>query len=256
MASPRLKVDERFDELLEKYHAKLEIDEIHFHTIKNEMKGINSPQAIATMALAYATFDKLDMAIESMESWLQYADVNFATLYCSLLFRNQDFKKIHSVIYDFADKYSSKWLTFNAASFAYSFGYTSLCGEFMDKHIRLISDDEGRDMAVKHKEDVLNDLYSAYEKSGCTPAQFELIGLIAHKIMGQYSMPSSKVEVSGRNGGDYVIDIDTKDADMVVEMNKKLAEAICLEDGLDGCNLIARFTPDRNQKPGVAYVYK
>ncbi|EKN4111984.1 hypothetical protein NUF63_002766 [Yersinia enterocolitica] len=255
MASPKLKVDKWFNELLSKWNSDEKLDDISFHTIKNELREDSSLGAVATLSLAYAAYLKLDEAIELMEDSLQYGDANYVTLYCSMLYRQQNARKLNLIIYDFATKFNTKWLTYHASGIAYTFGKVSLCNEFLDKHIRLLSDDEGRDAALQYKEEALNDMTSAYEASGCTSAQYELIGSIVESIMANYVIPSSKIEVSGNGGGSYVIDIATEDADMIVKMNKELAEAICRDERLDNCNLIARFTPDRNQKPGVSYVY-
>ncbi|CNH78022.1 MULTISPECIES: hypothetical protein [Yersinia] len=255
MASPKLKVDERFNELSSKWNANQKLDDISFIIIKNELSEDKSLQAVSTLALAYATYSKLDKAIELLEESLPHGDANYATLYCSILYRQVNTRKLNRVIYELANNFDTKWLTYHAAGVAYAFGKISLCNEFLDKHIRLLSNDEGREAAMKYKDEVLSDMASAYEKSGCTSEQYELIGSIVEKIKSQHEVPSAKIEVSGDGGGSYVVDIDTDDVGMIVKMNKQLAEAICMDERLDNCNLIARFTPDRHKKPGVSYVY-
>jgi two-component sensor histidine kinase len=256
VASPRLKADERYQELSKIYVKNGLIGEWEFYAIERELKNDKSIAGISALSLAYATYNRLDDAASYIEAYLPYGDAAMATLYFSFLFRAQNNTKINQEIYEFADKFQTKWFTINAAATAYTFGKLSLCGEFMNKHIKLLSPDEGREKAIQHRDVLLNDMRLAYEASGCSSEQYQLIAELAHKILRDFKVSSSKLDISGKSGGSYVMEVKTDSAKEIVSMNRSLAEAICMEERLDGCNLIARFSPDRNLKPEIAYVYR
>ncbi len=255
MASPRLKADERFQELSKIYVKNESISEWDFHAIERELKDDKSIAGVSALSLAYATYDRLEDAASCLEDYLPYGDAGLATLYFSFLFRSQRLAKINQEIFSFADKFQTKWFTASAASIAYTFGSISLCGDFMNKHIKLLSSEEGREKAMQHKEDLLNDMISAYDASGCSNEQYRLIAELSHKILREFNVQSSKLEISGKGGGSYVVEVKSDSAQEIVKMNRCLAEAICMEDRLDNCKLIARFSPDRNLKPEIAYAY-
>lgn len=255
MVSPRLKADERFQELSKIYANNEVISEWDFHAIDRELKDDLSIAGISALSLAYATYNRIDEAADLLQPYLQYGDANLAKLYFSFLFRANNGKRINQEIYAFADRFQTKWFTSNAAAAAYTFGSISLCGDFMDKHIKLLSTEEGREKAMQHKDDLLDDMRLAYETSGCSKEQYQLIAEFTHLILREFDVKSSKLDVSGKGGGSYVIEVKTDSSKEIVDMNRRLAEVICMDERLDGCNLIARFSPDRNLKPEIAYAY-
>lgn len=255
MSNPKLKVDEYLLKLSEKFNAWEAIDDDKFNKIINDLKYDFSVRAIATKAMANAVHSNIKQAIVLMERCLNGADASFVGLYCAFLNRDGQIEKERDTIYDAANKYPNKSLKYSAVDMAYCLGNLSLCGELMDKHIRLLSDEEGRQSAMKHKDDLLHELRYAYEESQCSPKQFELIGIIIKKIMSRYAFSKSTIEISGRDGGDYVIDLLDTGVDTIAEMNGVLAQEICADERLDNCRLIARFSPDRNLKPMVSYFY-
>ncbi|HEN3281719.1 TPA: hypothetical protein U5D21_003601 [Yersinia enterocolitica] len=258
MANPKLKVDERYEELMGKLLRREPIDEMTFRIIRNEIGNASSPTEFVTLGLAYLTFSKHEEAMAIFDKGLLLNDIHFARTYCHILHLIGDIKRLDEIIYSFADIYKTKWFSFNAASSAYLVGKISLCNKYLDMHIKMLSEEENRDSAVKFQQEILEDMSSTYVESGCTQEQYQIVGTIVHRILGQYHIGSTRTEISGKAGGSYVIEVHSSLAvtpKLIAEMNRELADAICMDERLDDCKLIARFSANRNQSTGASYAY-
>lgn len=111
-------------------------------------------------------------------------------------------------------------------------------------------------MAEKHKDELISELKSAYETTGCTNEQFALLSSIVFKVSQDFSADLGRFEASRNDNMAYVMEVKNKDPKSIAEMNFSLAEAICMEERLDNCKLTARFSPVRILHTGVSYDYK
>lgn len=255
VVAPKLKSQERFEQLLDVFHSDSDLDDVTFRIILREVKS--KPTAInrAVEGLAYVAKGKHSQGIAILEELIPSGDANHAKLFCHILFKTSNLEKLDQCIYDLADKFQTKWLTFNAASVAYLLGRLSICAEYMDKHIKLLSDDEGREEAKVFKAEAIEDLSGAYQASECTSAQLKSLGLLVDKVLRIYPHSACRAEVSGKSGGSYVVEVMEVSPEQIAAMNARLADEICSDESLDSCKVVARFSPDRKPYGGAKYAY-
>ncbi|ELP3688715.1 hypothetical protein QUM71_002734 [Salmonella enterica] len=111
-------------------------------------------------------------------------------------------------------------------------------------------------MAEKQKEELLSELSDAYKTSGCSEDQFERLALIIFQVAKNFDADIYRIEASKNGNSCYIADINNKDPKTIAEMNYALAETVCSVPALDDCNLISRFSPQRQLHGGAGYVYK
>lgn len=111
-------------------------------------------------------------------------------------------------------------------------------------------------MAEKQKEELLSELSDACETSGCSEDQFERLALLIFQIAKNFDADIYRIEASRNGNSCYIADINNKDPKTIAEMNYALAEVVCSDPVLDDCNLIGRFSPQRQLHGGAGYVYK
>lgn len=255
MVAPKLKAEERFDQLLDVFHSDELLDEMTFRIILRETQGKSSHLDRTVEGLAFVSRGKVEEGIAILGELLPTGDANFSKLFCHILFKTANLEKADACIYSLADKHQSKWLTFHAASTGYLLGRLSKCAEFLDKHIKLLSPDEMREEAELFKAEAINDLDSAYRESGCTPDHLRMLGLTVDKVLRNYPSSACRAEISGRSGGSYVVEVINASPKQIAAMNAKLADEICMIEDLDDCRVVARFSVDRKHKGGSQYAF-
>ncbi|HDL6968771.1 TPA: hypothetical protein PXM11_001877 [Yersinia enterocolitica] len=250
---------EKAVELLETYGEMLSsgssINEMDYMRAAKEIGQFKTANAVSALGILHAVAGKIAKANKFFEESLESTDdaASVAMNYCFMLQTTGQSDLLHEKTFYFAEKFQTKLLTKIAYSTAYRFGDREALERFMDMHIKLLSEDEGRDMAVKHKIELVNELDDAYKTSGCTKEQFYLLAKIVHDISNEFGASNGRFEVSKNSNNCYVVDILNKDPKSIAEMNYALAERICMEDRLDDCELIARFSPVRELHTGVSY---
>lgn len=219
-----------------------------------ELEKMSSANSCSALGFLHAIAGKTQLANSVFERGLvAHNDHSLAINYCYMLDKTCQYDLLSDVVYSMARRFESKKFTRMAYAYAYRFGDREALKEFMDKHIKLLSDAEGRDMAEKHKFELLSELNDAYENAHCTQKQVQLIAKITHSVIAEHGAKSGRIEVSKNGSKSYVVDIMDKDATTIAEMNFALATAICAEDELDDCELTARFSPFRDLHTGVSY---
>lgn len=250
---------EKSVELLQTYGNMLtlgmSINEMDYMRAVRDLEKFQTANAISALGILHAVAGKVSKANRFFEDSLDTTNDSptVAINYCFMLQATGQFDSLRVKIYEYAEKFQTKSLTRMAYSSAYRFGDREGLERFMNMHIKLLSEDEGREMAEKHKLELISELDDAYKSSGCTPEQFYLLATILHNISREFSAISGRAEVSKNGNNCYVIDIPNKDPKAIAEMNYALAERVCLEERLDDCELIARFSPVRELHTGVSY---
>lgn len=230
-------------------------DEVSYRRFLRDLETINSPASVSAIGLLHAVAGHLDKANQAFESGMKdFDDISIPSNHLFMLKVTRQESLIKDVSYTYADNYVSKDMTRMAYSYAYRFGDRDGLVKYIDQHIKLLSDEEGRQLAEKHKEELLSELDDAYETSGCTQEQFELLALIISTVAKEYGADFGLIEASRNHNCSYVADIKNKDPKTIAEMNYSLAEAICMEPRLDNCNLVGRFSPERDLHTGISYV--
>lgn len=257
MSAPNLalKCTEHFDKLKQLIILDEQLDLFSFRVICNDCRKINDLFSITVLAMAHFLVGKTEEAQKLFEDNFYRMDSIFAHNYIILLANMHEYEKRRKAAFELADKYPSKVLTMIAANEAYALGKISLYEKFMDSHIKLLSEEEGRSDAMRHKEDMVNELDSFYRESGCTSQQFELVGTMMNVVLAKHKVAPVSCDVGASFGGSYVIDVKSKFNNKVLAMNNDLAEMVCDNPLMEGCNIVARFSPDRNAIQGAKYVY-
>lgn len=251
---------ERSVELIEMFGDMLcsdvSIIEIDYWRFARELERIDTANAKNALGLLHAVAGKFDKSFEVYESALELHDEpSLAHNYCFVIEKSGDIELLRSKAYEYADRFGSKRLTSMAYNFAYQFGQRDKLVKYIDQHIKLLSEDEGRSLAEKHKTELLAELDLAYSGSGCTEQQFQTLAGIMMRITINHDAKPSLVEASRSQSRSIVLDIINKDPKTIAKMNFELAEAVCMEPILDGCELIGRFSPKRDLNTGVSYVH-
>ena len=247
-------------ELLQLYAAMLtaraEISELDYWQAVKKLEKLSTCNSIRALGILHAVAGKYDKMIDTFEKGLEFNDDIIARNYCFVLRNTNKIKQLRYVSYLLADKHGNKFLTDQAVFSAYRFGDREELVRYFDMHIRLLSDDEGRDMALKHKAELLSELDDAFESSGCTKNQFDKLAGIIWEIVDEFHATTGFVELSKNSNNCYIVDIKDKTPSEIANMNFALAEAVCMEPELDDCELIARFSAPRILHTGVSYELK
>ncbi|ASL90841.1 hypothetical protein BVG97_06950 [Serratia marcescens] len=250
---------EKSVELLTTYGEMLKlgiaINDFDYMRGVRELEKIRTPASISALGVLHAVAGRFSKAEQLFESAVN--EINdphsVAINYCVVLEVTGNMAKLRDKIYEFAERFETKTFTKMAYSIAYRTGDRDALEMFMDKHIKLLSEDEGRTMAEKHKLELLGEVDDAYNTSGCTKEQFFLLASITQNVCKEFSVKTGRVEVSKNNNMSYVIDLHDIDPKIIAQMNYVLAERICMEEALDNCSLTARFSPFRELHTGVSY---
>lgn len=231
------------------------LNELSYHRFLREITTLKSPLSATALGLLHAVAGKLDKSNAAfIEAHAEYNNVSIAYNHLVTLRLTWQDRLLKDKSYEYADLHESKRLSMMAYSLAYRFGDREGLVRYMDRHIRMLSDGEGRELANRHKDELLSELNNAYQSSNCTQEQFEKLALIISRVAKDFNAEMGLVEVSRKGSSCYVADIKNKDPKTIAEMNYVLAEAVCDEPMLDDCNLIGRFSPQRELHVGVSYV--
>lgn len=249
---------EKSVELLQIYGDMLQlgisINDMDYMRGVKELEKYSTVNSCSALGMLHAIAGKKEKANAVFQrALIAHNDSSLAVNYCYMLDKTGQQDLLGQEIYRIANHFETKKFTKMAYSYAYRFGDRRALAEFMDKHIRLLSEEEGRAMAEKHKHELLSELNDAYESTGCSERQFRLITNLTLSVIKQYGAKAGRVEVSRNGNRSYVIDILDKEPSLIAEMNFSLAESICAEDELDDCELTARFSTFRDLHTGVSY---
>lgn len=253
---------EKSVELLETYgdmlYRGVSINDMDYMRSARELEKYHTANSISALGILHAIAGRVSKANQLFESSVFSIDEtdSIAINYCFVLQETGQFVLLRSKVYEYADRYNNKKLTAMAYSNAYRFGDRNSLEKYMDMHIKLLSEEEGRGMAEQHKLELLSEVDDAYRSSGCTNEQFALIAALTMNVSKDFSATLGRCEVSRNNNNCYVVDVTNKEPKTIASMNYELAERICSEEILDNCELIARFSPVRELHKGVSYGYR
>ncbi|HFI1945777.1 TPA: hypothetical protein ACOEXB_004377 [Yersinia enterocolitica] len=255
MARPKLKAEERYDTLLSQIYNSEMLDPWTFRDIVDECNQANSIMSQIVIALAYIAKGDVQDGLKQLELLLPSGDAALARLYCNMLERFSKFEMLDNCIYTLADKYPGKWLNYRAGGIAYLLGRLSLCSDYLERHCNMLTLDEGREVAEKFRLEAIEDMANAYETSHCTAEQYREIGFAVGRVLAEFPSSKFRADITGAHGGSYIIEVMNADPEQVSLMNIRLADEVCSVDLLDDCNLIARFSVERENSKGVNYAY-
>lgn len=250
---------EKAGELIELYGDMLEagtpVNELEYRRAVRDLEKENTANAVSALGILHAAAGKFDKAYSVFETALSYVDdPAIAANYIYVTKYNHDAIRLRDKSLEFVEKFQTKKFTALAFSSAYRFGYRDLLIKYIDQHIKLLSDEEGRELAILQKAELLSEIDDAYNSTGCSPEQFNLLAEIVATVAKDFSAETGLLEVSRNGNKCYVADIKNKDPKSIAQMNFALAEAVCMEPRLDDCELIARFSAPRILHTGVSYV--
>ncbi|EBI3645359.1 hypothetical protein D0065_08030 [Salmonella enterica] len=237
--------------------SRTTFNEFSYHRFLREIGKVSSPNSVSALGLFYAVAGDLDKSNSTFdEACHEYNHISVCFNHLMALRRTGQASLLKNKSYEYADRYESKELSVIAYTYAYWFGDREGVMRYMDRHIRLLSAKEGRELAEKQKEELLSELSDAYETSGCSEDQFERLALLIFQVAKNFDADIYRIEASKNGNSCYIADINNKDPKTIAEMNYALAEVVCSDPVLDDCNLIGRFSPQRQLHGGAGYVYK
>jgi len=250
---------EKAQKHLEDFKALLDanetIDAFTEKKLRAELLTLDTP--LTNLALSY-----LDVLTNKKEDGLKFLrlcldaninDFGLAWHYSKVLHATKSYNEMRRVAYKMAEKYPTKMFSRIAFSWAYRYGDRQELEKFIDEHIKLLSEDEGREDAMKHKHELLSEMDAIYDSSRCSQDEFHTFASIIWSVLSDYKAHTGFVQLSGRSGGAYVVDIRNLDSKTIAKMNFELADRICDEEKLDGSSLVARFSSPRKLHEGVSY---
>jgi len=251
---------EKAQQYVKDFRALLDANEtLDAFTEKKLRVELSSANTTTTnLALSY-----LDVITNKEESGLKFLrlcldpsvnDFGLATHYHHVLLATKRYSEMRRVAYVLAEKYPSKMFSYLAYSWAYRYGERPELERFIDEHIKLLSDDEGREDAMKHKDELLSEMDAIYDSSKCSQVQLHALASIIWSVLSDFNASTGYVQLSGRSGGAYVVDVKNLDSKTIAKMNFELADRICDESQLEGSSLVARFSSPRQLHAGVSYV--
>lgn len=245
-------------QLIEKYgdmlRDGLSLNDIEYMRAVRELEQVYSSNSVSALGILHALAGKTDKADKLFESevWRTDNPQAVALNHCFMLQYTGRFERVRQLSYIYADRFESKKFSRMAYSHAYRYGDREALENYMDMHIKLLSEEEGRSMAEKHKFELISEVDDAYS-SGCTKEQFFLLASLTHEVIQDYSAKAGRIEVSKNGSNSYIVDIYEKNSNEIARMNFSLAEKICMDERLDTCELTARFSSERKLHTGVSY---
>lgn len=252
---PQEKAVEQLQMYAEMLRSGISILELDYRRGMRELEGIRTVNAISALGILHAVAGRVERSIAHFEAaLLEFDDIVLAHNFMFVIKYTNNNELLLDYAYPLADRFGGKQLTNLAYSTAYRFGDIANTAKFFELHNKLLTDEEGRAMAEKHKAELISELEDAYRSSGCSPEQFELLARVVGRVIKTYSAQPGLFEVSRNGNSSYVVDILNKSPVEIAEMNFYLAEEICAEPNLDDCRLTARFSIERELHTGVSYV--
>ncbi|NMP26839.1 hypothetical protein GW590_08180 [Rahnella sp. SAP-1] len=251
---------EKAEEYIAQFSAKLvngeSVDHFTYKRVSTELNATNTSASLVASGYLEVLFGNEQEALEIFRLSLdpQVNDFFLAQHFYEFLKLTFNFLELSKVAYILAEKYPSKMFSQIAYSNAYRFGERSHLSRFFDEHIKLLSDAEGRQKAMKHKDELLSELDGAFDASQSTHEQFDLLASIIWSVVKEFKAITGYVQLSDRGNGCYIVDIKGKSPKEIAKMNFALADKVCEEDKLDKCRLLARFSSPRQLHTGVSYV--
>ncbi|WP_368300942.1 hypothetical protein [Kluyvera sichuanensis] len=229
------------------------IDEFSYRRGVRELERQNTSLSVSALGFLHGLYGDIDRAVAVFEAADPVRDVTVAINFCFMLRHTGSINRLYHHAYELAEVHQTKALTASAYSIAYRFGDRERLEHYFDMHIKLLSEDEHRADAEVHKQELLSEIDSAYRLSGCSRDQFELLAKMIWTLTERHRLTPGTVELSSGSSISYVIDIPNQNADFLASLNWELAEAICSQDALDDCKIVARFSPPRQLHVGVSY---
>lgn len=229
------------------------IDEFSYKRGVRELERQNTSTSVSALGFLHGLYGDTERAVAVFETVDLLRDVVAATNFCFMLRHTGCVNRLHEYAFKLADAHQTKALTVGAYSMAYRYGDRARLEHYFDMHIKLLSEDENRSDAEIHKQELLSELDNIYSASGCSRSQFELLAKVIWTITEKHHLSSGTVELSSGVGNCYVVDIANKTPEYLASLNWELAEAICSQDALDDCEIVARFSPSRQLHVGVSY---
>lgn len=246
---------EKAQEYVEEFNALLlEQEGLNPFTEKKIREELSAAPTPATnIALSYldAITGKIESALRYLRVSLEVNDITLAMHYHRVLQNTFNYNELRDVCIPLANKYRTKLFSHNAYSWAYRYGEREQLEMYMEKHIRLLSESEGRSNAMKHKEELLAEMDNFYSATQCSKEQFQTLASIVWALLSEYKAKTGFVQLSG--SGCYVVDIKNLEPKSIAKMNFDLADRVCAEPKLDDCSLLARFSSPRQLHTGVSY---
>ncbi|EIZ3555713.1 hypothetical protein MO113_002019 [Escherichia coli] len=246
---------EKAQKYIEQFNALLldreSLDPFTEKKIREELSV--SPTPATNIALSYldAITGKIESALRYLRISLEVNDVTLAMHYHHILINTFSYNELKDVYVPLAKKYRTKLFSHNAYSWAYRCGEREQLKFYMEEHIKLLSESEGRSNAMKHKEELLAEMDNFYSATQCSKEQFLTLASIIWGLLSEYKATTGFVQLSG--SGCYVVDIKNLEPKTIAKMNFDLADRVCAESKLDDCSLLARFTSPRQLHTGVSY---
>lgn len=254
---PQEKAVEQLQMYAEMLRSGISILELDYRRAMRELERVGTVNALSALGILHAVAGREDRAVAHFdEVLLEVDDIVLAHNFMFVLKLTNNNELLLERVYDLADRFGGKQLTNLAYSVAYRFGDIANTVKYIDRHNRLLSEEEGLAMAEKHKAELISELEDAYRSSGCSQQQFELMARVVSRVLKTCSAETSLFEVSRNGNASYVIDVMNKSPAEIAEMNFYLAEEICSEPALDDCRLTARFSTERKLHTGVSYVHQ
>lgn len=221
-----------------------------------EREGLPSENSACALAFLHAIAGKKEKAhLLFIESYDHFKSQRIANNHIVMLHMTGMHELEWNYSCKYADELVTKKLTRHAYSHSYRFGSMDKLVKYFDKHISLLSVEEGRDMAELHKDELISELSDAYQTSGCSEEQFLALVRVVLSVAEKFDAQIGAVEASCNSNSCYTTEIKNKSPKDIAAMNFALAEAVCDEPNLDDCALIARYSPVRKLHAGVSYGY-
>jgi len=246
---------EKAQQYIEQFNALLlareGIDPFTERKVREELTADPTPATNIALSYLDAITGKTDDALRYLRVSLEVNDVGLAMHYHNILLHTFNYNELRDICVVLAKKYRTKRFSHNAYSWAYRYGDREQLKFFMEEHIKLLSESEGRSNAMKHKEELLAEIDNYYSATQCSKEQVQMLASIIWALLSEYKAATGFVQLSG--SGCYIVDIHNLEPKAIAKMNFELADRVCAESKLDDCKLLARFTSPRQLHTGVSY---
>ncbi|WP_322957939.1 hypothetical protein [Providencia huashanensis] len=239
---PQTNAYNTLNDLIERHNRRLALSDFEFAKIIRDAKKMGFPLNRLTEGVANVVYGRIDEGLSLIEPHVWESGAEYANMYCQLLKAHHKIDKLIDVVFDLSALYShSKSLSDIALSVASNMGDLALMNKCLEEYLSLLSEDEGRSRLLKNEISFREHLSKLFDAKLCSEAHIKKLFLYSQRVLS--SNPVRLIDICIATGDNsYVVKVMDVSSKEIVKMNNLLAEMVCLDEELDDCQLIARFS--------------
>lgn len=235
--TPAKKTNEILNELADYLKEGEVLTQFQFHKYVRDIENLKDMRVESCLlALANAAYGRKPEAIAFFEAAMSesYYDHTVAHNYLAYLGSHGSIYELFDLIVKTARMTESKQFSFGAFKACMAHGEWQLAAEFADKSKKLCSerDGDGSEMILEIDRMLTNSLRFK-ENAGFNDEDYSTLSKVIVSVLNKYHQKFAKISlrsIKDKAVNSYMVFVDTKDSDMISEMNMDMALSLAEHD--------------------------